>query len=286
MASAQLLLPWADEITKLSFYYLSTVNLKFCMNALERALLEKVGREHGWENVLESTEAGVTLASARHRARAVIRQRPDGVGWYIELPGGLIQRELVRSLSAQSLGDGRFVAGDIELLARLLRRAAELAQSLPNQAAATYRERVRKALAVLPASGTEVERMVKQRVGQDTFREALMDYWGGACAVTRITLPEVLRASHAKPWAECDSDEERLNVFNGFLLVANLDALFDRGLITFDALGTLIASPRLDADQRKALQLTAGIALRWLAPEHHPYLSWHREKVYRSTAGA
>lgn len=254
------------------------------MNTLERVLLEKAASEHGWENVLESTEAGVALGSARHRARAVIRKRVDGVGWCIELPGRLIEQELRRSFPAHSLADGSFVADDVTLLARLLRRAAELAQSLPKQAAETYRERVGKVLATVPAGGTEVERIVKQRVGQDTFREALVDYWGSACAVTGIALPEVLRASHAKPWADCDDDNERLDVFNGFLLVANLDALFDRGLITFDASGALIASPRLDANQRAALQLTAGMSLRWFAPEHQPYLDWHREKVYMATA--
>jgi hypothetical protein len=59
---------------------------------------------------------------------------------------------------------------------------------------------------------------VRQRVGQEVFRAALIDYWGGACAVTGLALPEVLRASHSQPWADCTTDEERLDVFNGFLL--------------------------------------------------------------------
>jgi hypothetical protein len=253
------------------------------MNTLERTLIEKAGSEHGWENVLESTEAGVVLGSARHRARAVIQKRVGGIGWRLDLPGRLMHQELTRDFPAQALADGSFAADDVALLARLLRRAAELAQSLPRQAAETYRERVEKVLASIPAGGTEVARIVKQRAGQDTFREALMDYWGGACAVTGIAVPEVLRASHAKPWADCANDDERLDVFNGFLLVANLDALFDRRLITFDASGALIASPRLDVGQRNALQLTAGMTLRWLAPEHQAYLGWHREKVYLAT---
>ena len=57
-------------------------------------------------------------------------------------------------------------------------------------------------LAQLPAGlgGTEVERLMRQRVGQQKFRAAMLDYWGGACAVTGLALSEVLRASHAKPW--------------------------------------------------------------------------------------
>lgn len=88
-----------------------------------------------------------------------------------------------------------------------------------------------------------MERLVRQRVGQQAFRQAMLDYWGGACAVTGVALSEVLRASHAKPWAECVSDAERLDVFNGFLLNANLDALFDRFLITFSDDGELSLRP-------------------------------------------
>lgn len=79
----------------------------------------------------------------------------------------------------------------------------------------------------LPKNGTEIERLVRQRIGQDTFRSAMLDYWGGRMRCTGINVPQVLRASHAKPWAECATDAERLDVFNGFLLSANLDALFD-----------------------------------------------------------
>lgn len=74
---------------------------------------------------------------------------------------------------------------------------------------------------------TATERLVKERVGQDIYRAALMNYWGGTCAVTGCSLKDALRASHAKPWKDCSTDAERLNVYNGFLLTSNLDALFD-----------------------------------------------------------
>ncbi len=92
--------------------------------------------------------------------------------------------------------------------------------------------------------------MVRQRVGQQTFRQAMLDYWGGACAVTGLALPQALRASHAKPWAECVSDAERLDVFNGFLLSANLDALFDQFLISFTDDGELLMWPQITGGRR------------------------------------
>lgn len=113
-------------------------------------------------------------------------------------------------------------------------------------------------------------------MGQDIYRESLLDYWGGACAVTGIAIPELLRASHAKPWADCASDAERLDVFNGFLLAAHLDALFDRHLMTFDAQGRAVFSPRIDAVARAQLGLSCDLKLRWLSPEHEVYLAVHR----------
>jgi len=251
------------------------------MNVLERALVEKAGREHGWENVVESIEARVVLGSARHRGRASVTAASGGSGWQVAFPDGRLVRELARGLPGLANGGGGFDAPDIERLAALLRRAAELSLALPDQAARTFRERAGKELDRLADKGTEVERLVRQRVGQDVFRGALLDYWGGACAVTGLALPDVLRASHAKPWADCTSDEERLDVFNGFLMVAHLDALFDRGLITFDAGGDMVIAPRLTAEHRASLHVSEGLRLRWVVPEHLPFLQWHREHVFR-----
>jgi predicted restriction endonuclease len=161
-----------------------------------------------------------------------------------------------------------------------LRRAANLSQVLPNQAVRDYHTAVAQALAELPAEnrGTEVERLVRQRAGQERYRNALLSYWGGTCAVTGVSATEALRASHAKPWAECADDAERLDAFNGFLLVANLDALFDRFLISFDDAGHLLTSTRLSQSDLPRLGIHSGMRLRWLASEHRHYLQWHRER--------
>lgn len=107
-----------------------------------------------------------------------------------------------------------------------------------------------------------------------------MEYWGGACAVTGIAVPELLRASHAKPWAECATDAERLNVFNGFLLCAHLDALFDRHLMAFDDEGRAFFAPQIDEKTRAQLGLLPVIRLRRLREEHKPFLKIHREAFH------
>jgi putative restriction endonuclease len=103
------------------------------VNILERALLEKAGREHGWENVVESVAARVVLASAGHRGRATVHAGNTGDGWQIEFPDGRLARELARGLPELAREAGRFAAPDIDRLSTLLRCAAELALSLPDQ---------------------------------------------------------------------------------------------------------------------------------------------------------
>jgi hypothetical protein len=75
----------------------------------------------------------------------------------------------------------------------------KLSVSLPDAPLARFRAQT----AGLPQT-TEVERLVVQRIGQDIFRVALMDYWRARCPITGITDPALLRASHIVPWAECD----------------------------------------------------------------------------------
>ena len=255
------------------------------MNPLQRALVEKTGHDHGFEHVLASDQEGVTLASARHAARARVSALPAG-GYLLHLQAATpaLLPEMQRSF-AQALHAGGFAAGNEAALAALLGRSASLARSLPNQAAQDFEAAVSSQLAQLPAGlgGTEVERLVRQRVGQQKFRAAMLDYWGGACAVTGLALSEVLRASHAKPWAECANDAERLDVFNGFLLVANLDALFDRFLISFDDTGQLLVSSALHVDDQHRLGLQPGMTLRWLGEAHRGYLAWHRRRWEEGT---
>jgi hypothetical protein len=136
-----------------------------------------------------------------------------------------------------------------------------------------------------PPSSTEAVREVVQRVGQDIFRRTLIEYWGGRCAVTGLDLVELLRASHIKPWADCKTDAERLDVFNGLLLAPHLDALFDKGLVTFSDEGQLLYSSQLSERQLALLGLDR-LAMRVdsLADGHRAYLRWHRSEVFRDEA--
>lgn len=124
---------------------------------------------------------------------------------------------------------------------------------------------------------TEKQQLVKARIGQGAFRESLIAMWG-KCCVTGCDYVSVLRASHIKPWRDC-TNEERLDKFNGLLLSPNLDALFDKGLISFTNSGEILISRFLPTAVRKALGCSDDANVH-LKLEHAQFMTWHREKVF------
>lgn len=78
--------------------------------------------------------------------------------------------------------------------------------------------------------GTTCEAVVKQRVNQNVFRSMMLANYNTTCAITGITVPELLVASHIVPWAE--NEQERLNPENGICLSSLYDKAFDQGLIS------------------------------------------------------
>lgn len=127
---------------------------------------------------------------------------------------------------------------------------------------------------------TEARREITARIGQGRFRAALMRLHGG-CSVTGISTPEVLRAAHIHRWADCtETPAARLDPDNGLLLTANLDALFEAGLIAFGDEGGILISPQLDADAQAALGIHTGMKLMATpSAAQRVYLAKHRDRT-------
>ena len=121
--------------------------------------------------------------------------------------------------------------------------------------------------------------LIDARRGQGKFRKQVATRWGRACAVNGCAQQEVLRASHIKPWW-ASTNEERLNPANGLLLTANLDALFDRGLLTFDDLGKMLISEIVTNKDRRLLGLPNPLRAQPKA-EEQVFLKYHRNEVFR-----
>jgi len=243
--------------------------------------LEKAAVDNGFDRELPRDGAWLVYASTRVPLKVSLGMFGDAV--YMV---AFSQLHVARALGeygtpmAAPMPTGA-VAGrtvvDIAALHRLLRRAFQLSKTLPDELLQVFK----KQTSALPTT-TEAERLVVQRVGQNLFREGLLDYWEGRCAVTGLAVPELLRASHIKPWADCTSDAERLDVFNGLLLAPHLDAAFDRGFITVADDGAVIVSGALDDQSRGLLGLDHPVRVHALHDAHRAYLPWHRERVFHA----
>tara|TARA_R110002050_G_scaffold79961_1_gene171011 strand:- start:6127 stop:7050 length:924 start_codon:yes stop_codon:yes gene_type:complete len=124
------------------------------------------------------------------------------------------------------------------------------------------------------------ERYVKARLGQGQFRSWSINHWKG-CSLSGCTKIELLIASHIKPWRDCDTNEA-IDPMNSLLLMPNYDALFDKGFITFCDRGKIKLSPHLDETTAKIFGINPNMALRETCRGHIPFLTYHRENVFRS----
>ena len=125
---------------------------------------------------------------------------------------------------------------------------------------------------------TEQEQIVVSRLGQGNFRRNVIRLWG-SCSVTGLQSVTLLRASHIKPWKD-SNNQERLNPFNGLLLIPDYDFLFDRGYITFKNNGSVLISQKLSPFARKVFDVDDDLQLRNVFPENKEYLDFHRSEVF------
>jgi hypothetical protein len=126
---------------------------------------------------------------------------------------------------------------------------------------------------------TTREAVIQSRIGQGQFRTSLIGYWQG-CSVSGCSQFEILKASHIKPW-RFSTNEERLDVFNGLLLLPNLDTCFDSGFISFEDDGNIIISSRLSETSLLQLGINSSLKLMRVEEKHRDYLRFHREKIFR-----
>ena len=124
-------------------------------------------------------------------------------------------------------------------------------------------------------NATEKEAIIKARIGQGKFRENLLKRWQ-CCAVTGCQEIMVLRASHIKPW-RCCTNEERIDIDNGLLLLPNIDALFDVGLISFDDKGSMLFSKKLTTGNQTRLLGKRALRLKTVYAGSIKYLTEHRK---------
>ncbi len=126
--------------------------------------------------------------------------------------------------------------------------------------------------------GTDVEAIVKRRIGQGPFRSLLENIYGVSCCLSGLANRRLLIASHIVPWSK-SSDNQKTDPENGLLLSVIWDALFDKGFVSFDDNGKLLCSDILDEDTARLLGISLDVSLptELLTDKRRKNLFWHRE---------
>ena len=233
----------------------------------ENGFRVELGRRGGWLGYSSTTAHGeVWIARDPLQNIWLLSVTHPGVAHELSIPRFDVANGMVQLPGLASYG-----FANLSGLYEALDRAYKLGVSLPNAPLAVFQ----KETAALPTT-TEAERVAVVRIGQDIFRDALLEYWNGRCPLTGITDPALLRASHIVPWAKCESDELRLDVHNGLLLSALWDCAFDSGLISFSDSGIVLRSPELSEPGAHALKLDSVPAIDALTDAHRLNLARHR----------
>ena len=125
----------------------------------------------------------------------------------------------------------------------------------------------------------EVVKIIKARIGQGKYRERLLKCCP-VCPVTLVSSPEVLIASHIKPWAQSDNIE-KIDSKNGFMFSPNVDKLFDRGYITFTNDKIMKVSPWLSKKTYERLNIIPNKRYEKLPIKgREKYLEYHRKNIF------
>lgn len=125
---------------------------------------------------------------------------------------------------------------------------------------------------------TEIEVMKKVRLLQHKFRKELLKAMP-FCPITEIKEKKLLLASHIKPWCFSNADE-KIDIYNGFILSPLYDKLFDLGLITFTNDKYLLISPTLDKSTVIRLNIKEKVYPLLDISGRENYLDFHRKNIF------
>jgi putative restriction endonuclease len=124
--------------------------------------------------------------------------------------------------------------------------------------------------------------LIRPRLGQRSFRIAVLDVYGRRCAVTSERTIPALEAAHIRDYH--DVSEHSIN--NGILFRADIHKLFDRGYVTVTPDYHFEVSKRIkeEFENGRDYYRLNGTAIRLPSnPSHQPLLdalAWHNENRF------
>lgn len=151
---------------------------------------------------------------------------------------------------------------------------------------AIYDSDIRLSLVTEDGERYGTEYLTRARLGQGSFRLAVLDAYEDRCAVTGSRIRPALHAAHIRPYASGGLHA----IANGLALRSDIHTLFDRGYVGVDGDYQLRVSPRLREDFGNGVDLYAmqerGDLIRLpQASADRPdpaALEWHLEHCFKS----
>jgi uncharacterized protein YjbI with pentapeptide repeats len=110
---------------------------------------------------------------------------------------------------------------------------------------------------------TEIRKFLQKRQGQGKFRQSLIKFYQGRCAITGCDIEGVLEAAHIEPYCIYKTNDPQ----NGILLRADLHTLFDLNLIILHPYSKKI-------EIKESLQMSSYYKF------HETTLQSHEENIY------
>jgi len=136
-----------------------------------------------------------------------------------------------------------------------------------------------------PEGVTEKVMSTRVRVVQGFFRRTVLAAYEYRCACCRLSIQQMLNASHIIPWRV--DKQRRADPTNGIAMCAFHDRAFDRGLITLDGDRRIVVSREVPTKSRVAMHRVGLIELagaRAAAPSRfapdEAALEYHRENIF------
>ena len=204
--------------------------------------------------------------------------------------GHAFQRAIKKDFYCKRFSDGWFLF-DKSMWANVAKWISSAARQNSKQfALSKAKKEVDKLAAELKGlATTELKSEGCRRNGQEVLRKYLL-LERGCCEVSDVNLPELLVASHIRPWKDCgDSVELRLDPENVLLLAANWDALFDKKYISFDSeTGKMIKAACIDEDTLRKFGVPGNwrtsVKITINTERRKEYLRWHNKLVTEKDA--
>jgi len=245
----------------------------------------EAGKAHGYSDFWESEEVFHYYGEGQsgdmeYKAgnRAILRHQEDGKKL-------LLFQAMGKSAPYRFLGemrfDGAYEKAGVPDTKRAMRTAIVF-RLKPIDADAPGQPGVNDSVPVIALGETVASRMVDVRKSQALFRRRLVTV-EKECRLTGVRDLRFLRASHIKPWAACETGDERTDGYNGLLLTPTADHLFDRGWMSFGSDGKLLLASDLphEVAERIRIDLTPGRSCGTFSTKHHSYIEYHREWTFQ-----